>query len=399
MVGLMLTYQGKYTTANVMIDEIDETTVKQIYQFLNHEAFTNPIAIMPDCHAGKGAVIGFTMKLTDKVIPNVIGVDINCGMLMLIFERNPIDYVTSSVQALDEYIREKIPFGTAVRQTPAFDMASDVLFDNATTMNVNAFKNLNIKLKTSYPITHYTETWFKNKCKEIGMDYTRAINSLGTLGGGNHFIEFGKSVDNDKWSVTIHSGSRQFGLKVATHWQKKAGKGELAYLEGDDMAGYLTDMIFAQYYAELNRQIMAWQIESCLQGTGPAIERLQTNHNFIDFNDFIIRKGAIRSYKGEKMVIPFNMEDGIIVCEGKSNSDWNFSAPHGAGRLGSRRWAKETLSLEEAKKSMDEKGIYCSKLPLDEARGAYKPAKLIEDAIDPTATIIDRFLPVMSMKE
>jgi tRNA-splicing ligase RtcB len=324
MVGLMLTYQGKYTTANVMIDEIDETTVKQIYQFLNHEAFTNPIAIMPDCHAGKGAVIGFTMKLTDKVIPNVIGVDINCGMLMLIFERNPIDYVTSSVQALDEYIREKIPFGTAVRQTPAFDMASDVLFDNATTMNVNAFKNLNIKLKTSYPITHYTETWFKNKCKEIGMDYTRAINSLGTLGGGNHFIEFGKSVNNDKWSVTIHSGSRQFGLKVATHWQKKAGKGELAYLEGDDMAGYLTDMIFAQYYAELNRQIMAWQIESCLQGTGPAIERLQTNHNFIDFNDFIIRKGAIRSYKGEKMVIPFNMEDGIIVCEGKSNSDWNF---------------------------------------------------------------------------
>jgi RNA-splicing ligase RtcB len=399
MVGLMLTYEGQYTTANVMIDAIDQETVKQIYQFINHEAFKNYVAIMPDCHAGAGAVIGFTMPMTDLIIPNVIGVDINCGMLMYILNKNPFE--KNSPENIDKIIRQTVPFGPRVREEQnIIDFSHDLWWKEISLDNLNSITKLNKKFGTSYPITKYNVEWFEEKCNQIEIPIDRAINSLGTLGGGNHFIEFGKSINNDKWSITIHTGSRQFGLKVAKYWQKKAGKGELAYLQGDDMFGYLTDMIFAQHYARLNRQTIGYDIILNLNIEISDIEEIiETNHNFIDFDDFIIRKGAIRSYENEKMIIPFNMEDGIILCEGKSNLEWNYSAPHGAGRLGSRRWAKENLNIEEAKSSMQNKGIYCSKLPLDEARGAYKNPSLIEEAIGPTATIIDRFVPVLSMKE
>lgn len=216
----------------------------------------------------------------------------------------------------------------------------------------------------------------------------------------NHFIELGQSVYTKRHTFTIHSGSRQFGFKICKYWQKKAGKGDLAYLTGDDMFGYLSDTIFAQCYAEINRQHMANHLLEALGLNWYGVkEVIKSNHNFIDFDDFIIRKGAIRSYIGEKMVIPFNMQDGILLCEGKSNPEWNFSAPHGAGRLGSRRWAKENLDLDEARENMEQNDIYCSKLPLDEVKSAYKDPKLIEDAIAPTADIIDRFKPVLAMKE
>ena len=165
------------------------------------------------------------------------------------------------------------------------------------------------------------------------------------------------------------------------------------------MFGYLTDMIFAQYYAELNRATIAYLIETNIPGNFDVTDKITTNHNFIDFEDFIIRKGAIRSYKNEKMIIPYNMEDGIIICEGKSNPDWNYSAPHGAGRIGSRSWAKKNLSLDNAKKRMDAKGIYYSNLPIDELKDAYKDPQIIEQVITPTAKIIDRFKPILVMKE
>ena len=262
----MLEYEGKYGTAKVMIDDIDQATVSQIYEFLNHEAFTNPIAIMPDCHKGNGAVIGFTMEMGDY--------------------------------------------------------------------------------------------WF-----------------------------------------TVHSGSRQFGMKICQYWQRKAGKGQMAYLQGDDMFGYLTDMLFAQNYAELNRKSMAEKILSVCNISPPDVKQtIETNHNFIDFDDFIIRKGAIKSYIGDYMIIPFNMEDGILICSGRSNPEWNYSAPHGAGRVGSRTWAKKNLNLEEAKHRMETQKIFCSSLPTDELKGAYKDPKIIETAIEPTAGIVDRIKPVLSMK-
>lgn len=392
----MLEYQGKYGKAKVMIDNIDQATVSQIYEFLNHSAFVNPIAIMPDTHAGNGAVIGFTMLMTDQIIPNIVGVDINCGMLFFTIGKNILAEMKRS--EIDERIRESIPFGTSIHKETKKIMDA---FWVAVNLKHHLFvKKFNQRYRTSYPNQKFDINWFGEKCEEIGMDYTRAIQSVGTLGGGNHFIELGKSEKTGEYGFTIHSGSRQFGLKICNYWQRKAGKGPLASLSGDDMFGYLSDMVVAQAYAELNRYQMKQAIlKACNLDSRNCQVEIQTNHNFIDFDDFIIRKGAIRSYIGEKMIIPFNMEDGILICEGLSNPEWNFSAPHGAGRVASRSWAKNNLNLNEAEQRMKKKNIYASKLPKDELKGAYKDPKVIEEAIKPTAIIIDRLTPIIAMKD
>jgi len=395
----MIEYTGKYGKAKVMIDELDETTISQIYEFLNHEAFTNPIAIMPDTHAGKGAVIGFTMKMTDKVIPNVVGVDIGCGMLSLSTGQDIFQDLRREV--LDKAIREIIPFGTSVREEPMLNHLNKKTFE-LFSMEHQLFTTFyNTRYGTRYSPATFNEEWLKEKCKQIEIDYGRTLSSIGTLGGGNHFIEIGKSEKTNKYWITIHCGSRQFGLKVANYWQKKAGKGALAYLQGDDMFGYLTDMLFAQRYADINRRTIATLILNYLLSIEED-DYISTVHNFIDFHDFIIRKGAISSYESQRMIIPFNMEDGILICMGKSNPEWNYSAPHGAGRVSSRSKAKENLKVieEDIKNRMTiEKNIYSSKIPLDEVKEAYKDPKIIEDSIDPTATIVDRIKPVLSMKD
>jgi len=394
----MLEYKGKYGKAKVMIDTIDQETISQIYEFLNHEAFTNPVAIMPDTHAGNGAVIGFTMEMTDKVIPNVVGVDINCGMVSFNVGKNIL--AEKSKAEIDSIIREEVPFGTNTHKN--YPVVGGGFYFLATNAHSEFVFKFNKRFNTSYKTIEFNEEWLKNKSKEIGIEFDRVIKSVGTLGGGNHFIELGKSQMTGDYWFTVHSGSRQFGLKICNYWQKKAGHGALSYLAGDEMFGYLTDMVFAQKYAELNRTNMMHKILNSLnmKWLDPK-ETISTNHNFIDFNDFIIRKGAIRSYINEKMVIPFNMEDGILICTGKSNPEWNFSAPHGAGRLFSRKKAKETLKTKEndIKHRMKKSGIFCSKLPLDEVKESYKDPKIIEEAIEPTAEIIDRIVPVLAMKE
>ena len=392
----MLTYKGKYGEAKVMIDSVDSATISQVYEFLNHEAFTNPIAVMPDCHKGNGAVIGFTMKMTDMIIPNVVGVDINCGMFSMNVGKNVL--AEMSREDIDGNIRDYIPFGTSVHSKNI--IINEGFFDSVTQEHRKFVMKFNKQKETHYSPIEFSMKFLEQTCEKIGMDFNRAIKSIGTLGGGNHFIELGKSqLTGDYW-FTIHSGSRQFGLKICNYWQRQAGKGQLAYLTGDDMFGYLTDMVFAQKYADLNRLYMAsYVLEACRHGWSDVKQNIQTSHNFIDFDDFIIRKGAIRSYSEEYMIIPFNMEDGILLCSGRSNPEWNFSAPHGAGRVGSRRWAKENLKTEDAKHRMEQNDIYCSKLPNDELKGAYKDPKIIEEAIEPTAIIVDRFKPVLAMKD
>lgn len=260
----------------------------------------------------------------------------------------------------------------------------------------------------------------------------------------NHFIEIGKSENTGDYWLTIHSGSRNFGKCIAEYHQKVAVRVQntpviskedwvyqvketypkdewgvkiaryqelygrkiapkgMEYLEGNDMFNYLVDMTIAQIYADFNRKVMMDEILEVLSELNvdyPALgEEIITVHNFIDFDDWIIRKGAIRSYVGEKSVLPWNMEDGLVIIEGKSNPEWNYSAPHGAGRLFSRSAAKQKLNLEDAKKSMKDKGIYSSGTPLDEVKGAYKDPEIIEICIEPTATIIDRIKPVMNLK-
>lgn len=394
----MIEYKGQHTTAKVMIDKVDSTTTQQIYQMISHEAFTEPVAIMPDCHAGKGVVIGFTMPMTDKIIPNVVGVDIGCGMSMVRVDRKFIDKM--DIADLDMKIREKIPFGTNAHRNGVFNAKNDLFFSSVTRRISEFTSKYNEKFGTNHiskPLTYYHMIEI---CSLIGMEAKRAFNSLGTLGGGNHFIELGLSSETGDLCITVHSGSRHFGLRIANYWQKKAGKGALAYLTGDKMYGYLKDMVLAQMYAAKNRSLMLGLIMDVMGITSKEVKKYITSvHNYIDFNDFIIRKGAIASYEGLEMIIPFNMEDGLLICEGKSNPEWNFSAPHGAGRLGSRKWAKENLSIDEARQDMKDKGVYSSFIPKDEVRKAYKDPKIIEESIEPTAKIIDRVKPILNLKD
>jgi len=435
----MFEVEGKYGKAKIMIDGIDNETMSQIYEFLAHPAFTNPISIMPDCHYGKGAVIGFTMPITDKVIPNTIGVDIGCGVLTFNVGKDIFDITRKE---LDGHIRREIPFGYKVHEGKLPSGDYDQKFWKEVNEEVRQFTlKFNKKFNTNYSPVIFSKTHLEFCCDKIWKcNYNRVVKSIGTLGGGNHYIEVGKSENTGDYWITIHSGSRNLGKSIAEYWQKEAkinidngikyhynmevenvikntnksdirkeldalkekyedknvAKG-LEYLEGKGMFGYLVDMIFAQKYAKKNREVMAQII---IDGLNVDVkETIESVHNYIDFNDFIIRKGAISSYKDQKILVPFNQEDGMLICEGKSNKEWNYSAPHGAGRVASRSWAKKNLSKQDARKRMDKKGIYCSLLPLDETRDAYKKASIIEDAIGPTAKILDRIIPVLNLKD
>jgi len=441
----MILFEGKYTTAKVMIDEIDEATLSQIVSFINNEAFTQPVSVMPDCHAGEGAVIGFTMPLGDKLPPAIVGYDINCGMLLVIFPFKRHN-MTISRESLDQLIRERIPFGQEVHKYTLYNMEKSFPWDIANHQNLKFCKEFNQRFNANMQPTHYNYEWFENKCKSIGMNITRCVRSLGTLGGGNHFIEFSESEKTGNICLTIHTGSRQFGKKICQYWmgaplrrrqeeiQKQFQEGlaeiketyknnhhkipyaikklrselgmnnkvpkTLQYLEGEDLQGYLTDMIFAETYATENRHIISdIIINEILSANYPVLDVIETVHNYIDFNDFIIRKGAISAHKDELMIIPLNMEDGSLICKGKDNSDWNYSAPHGAGRLYARGKAKKKFDSKSIQTRMNNKGIYTSAVPADEVKEAYKDPKVIEEAIGPTAEIVDRLIPILNLKE
>lgn len=374
--------QGKYDEAKVFTENIDDVTIGQIIGFLNQPFVQGSnTRIMPDTHAGKGAVIGTTMKITDKVVPNLVGVDIGCGMLAVEFNKQDIDF-----DKLDRTIRSLVPSGQNVRNR-AHGFSKNIDFDGVLA-----------------PFT-----------KE------RAILSMGTLGGGNHFIEMNESEDGRLFLV-IHSGSRHLGVKVATHHQKKAiehlrldkdglakmieelknqGRqqdiqgaiksfksstphipNELAYVEGKLMDDYLQDLKIAQDFAKWNRSAMMQVILEAMNYK--EMGRIDTIHNYIDLEHMILRKGAISARAGEDVLIPINMRDGSLLARGKGNDDWNQSAPHGAGRILSRSKAKATLSLEDFEETM--KGVYTTSVKqetLDESPFAYKPMdEIIENTRD-----------------
>jgi len=386
---------GKYTSAKVMAKKIDSATSSQIYSIISNPAFTNPIAIMQDCHKGAGAVIGFTMKMGDKVIPNIVGRDKGCGVILFNVGRGILRDI--SRKELDIIIRNRIPFGPKVHSGKSvFDVKDKFFWINLNFDLIKFTTEFNSKYGTTYSYREMDYREFTEICKRVDMDSQRAMLSLGTLGSGNHFIEIDRSRTKDYWA-SVHSGSRQFGSKVCMYWQRKAGKGELAFLEGENMFNYLCEMLIAQAYAEENRRIMKDIILNILDVEPTEI--IESVHNYMDYNDWIIRKGAISSYEGQKMIIPLNMEDGSLICEGKSNPEWNYSAPHGAGRVDSRRWAKENLSNKDAQDRMKKKDIYCSELPTDETRDAYKDGQMIKDLLEPTATLLDHIIPVLVMKD
>lgn len=433
----MFTINGKYSTANVMIDNVEESCVGQITTMTNHIAFNNPIAIMPDTHSGKGSVIGFTMKLGDKIVPTTIGVDIGCGIDSHL---STVKISKMSLDKVDTIIRKSIPMGMNVHDSGIIHMKNNFpwkIINNTLHMFIMEYSkkfNCNILNPPTYDMK-----WFEYTCDKIGTSSRNVINSIGTLGGGNHFIEIGVDTNDNEW-ITIHSGSRNFGKRICDYWEGIAKKyikhtkvvekqklideakatltdkelyekikeikskynytidiNGMEYLEGNDILGYLYDMIFAQMYAYINREYMIKSI--CNELNISINDSVKTVHNYIDFNDFIIRKGAIKSYLNNKMVIPFNMRDGILICDGKSNSEWNYSAPHGAGRVMSRSQAKKLIDLESFKTQMS--NVYSTSVgigTLDEAPDAYKDCKLIEDAIAPTATVINRIKPILNIK-
>ena len=387
---------GKHNTCKVFTDNCDNETISQIIELLNQESVANSqIRIMPDTHAGKGCVIGTTMTITDKVIPNLVGVDIGCGMYAIKLEETEID-----CEKLDKVIRQYIPSGFSIH-------------DRAITRS-------NID-KIIAPI-----------------DVDRAMKSLGTLGGGNHFIEVDRGNDGKLWLV-IHTGSRHLGIEVCKYYQdlaynkirnngirekidatiarlKAEGKHheientikilkmqagpipkDLCYIEGEDFYNYINDMKITQEHAKINRYTIASQI---LQHMNlHEIEIFDTIHNYIDTDNMILRKGSISAQANEKVIIPMNMRDGSLICIGKGNPDWNYSAPHGAGRIMSRNQAREQVSLEEFKVSMKDIFSTCvNENTIDESPMVYKPINEIIENIKDTVDIIDIIKPIYNFK-
>ena len=395
----------------IFTNNIEQEAIDQINLLLEQDAFVDSkVRIMPDVHAGKGCVIGFTGDLGDKVIPNIVGVDIGCGMLCVELEKADID-----LEKLDEIIREYVPSG--------FEVHSErkVKFED--------LQNL--------------------KCYRELKDTKRLERSIGTLGGGNHFIE----IDVDKYGnnyLVIHTGSRNLGKQVAEYYQELANQlcnyniaeykekqreliatykeqgrkqeiqsaleelkkeyqvnsnkipKDLAYLDGTYRDDYLHDMKICQEFAVANRREIANAIIENLMGYIYSINDFsyfETIHNYISFEDNIVRKGAISAKKGERVLIPMNMRDGCIIGIGKGNDDWNQSAPHGAGRIMSRMKAKELLNMDEYRDSM--KDIYTTSVnedTLDEAPFVYKPMQEIIDCIKDTVDIVDIIKPIYNFK-
>jgi RNA-splicing ligase RtcB len=401
----MFELQGKYNSCKVFTDNVDNETIGQLNTLLNQKCTEgNQIRIMSDTHAGKGCVIGTTIKINNnKVIPNLVGVDIGCGMLSIKLKQKRLN-----LPELDSIIRKYVPSGFDIHDTAI------------ATSNIDQIK--------------------------CPINKERAYKSLGTLGGGNHFIEVDRDSNDDLYLV-IHTGSRHLGIEICDYYQnlaferiseklrggklsdlnkklvaeytaagrtkeiskaltelKKKYKEQgidvpqaLAYLEDSDFEDYIHDMKLAQEHASINRATIADQIIK--HARLYEVERFETIHNYIDCDNMILRKGSVSAQAGEKLIIPMNMRDGSLICIGKGNPDWNYSAPHGAGRLMSRSKAKESISMSEYKSSME--GIYTTCVntaTIDESPMAYKPMDEIKQNIQDTVEIIDTIKPIYNFK-
>lgn len=405
----MFELTGKYGTAKVYATTVEDECISQIYGFMNSPVVENcNIAIMPDTHAGKGSCIGFTQKINKenpRVNPNMVGVDTGCGMLVLKIsaEAGRQLFNKPGLEKFDKIMHTKVPSGMNHRKTP-HKFAKD-----------------------------FTEI----KDLIADADYDKELYAIGSLGGGNHFVEIDKDKNGDYY-IVIHSGSRHLGIAVAKYWENKAVEyhknnskvkndlinqlkkegrekdiqtelakiptvivsRDLSYLEGADVEGYLHDMKICQEFARLNREAM---LDVLVEEMGikkrHILDKFCTIHNYIDIENGILRKGAISLQNDETAIIPINMQFGSLIVKGKGNPDWNFSGPHGAGRLMSRSKAKETLKMEDFKESM--KDIYTTSVctsTIDEAPMAYKPANEILENIKENADVVSIIKPIYNFK-
>ncbi len=396
----MMDVRGKFGEAKIFTDVVDEASIAQVIEMLNQPfAEGQRVRMMPDIHAGAGCTVGTTMTIGDKICPNLIGVDIGCGMQAVRVDADHIDFAV-----LDKTIRNLVPSG----------------------MNVHTRSGRR-------PVSIDLESL---RCAHA-CDLERARNSVGTLGGGNHFIEVDRDSAGNLWLV-VHSGSRHLGVEIATFYQKAAIENlhqvsadkrtalinslkaagrqseiqnalanlqpayphipdALCWCEGDLMQDYLHDMKIAQQFAVANRQAI---VDIILNRMGlHAVDGFSTIHNYIDLDNMILRKGSVSAQKGERLIIPMNMRDGSLICVGKGNPDWNYSAPHGAGRIMSRGQAKKEISLTDFEDSM--KNVWTTSVQIstiDESPMAYKPMESILENIVDTVRVVDIIKPVYNFK-
>lgn len=398
----MFSVKGKFAEATIFTDLIEEQALSQVVGMLNQPITENTrVAIMPDVHAGAGSTIGTTISLSEnkqdwRVCPNVVGVDVGCGMMSYKLADKEID-----LKEIDKIVNKYIPSGFNIHSKTQDQKFTDNLIENL--------------------------TFAVDNPERIGL-------SLGSLGGGNHFIEIATDEDGNFW-LTVHSGSRNLGVQVAKYHQKKAERSmlnvgvdkiiaefkaagkekdiekaikearahlagitkELSFLTGNKLDQYLNDLVLAQKFAHLNRKTM---LNIIVEKAGlTIIDEFDSIHNFIDVEEGIIRKGATSAREGERLIIPLNMRDGSLICIGKGNEEWNYSAPHGAGRMLSRSAAKRELDLDEFKNQMAD--VYTTSVgesTLDEAPNAYKPMEAIIDNIGDTVDIVHHLKPVWNFK-
>ncbi|WP_135302273.1 RtcB family protein [Haloarcula amylovorans] len=482
---MALELPGEYTTARVMVEDeslVEAGCLDQIQSLVDHPAFTEPVRVMPDTHWGAGAPIGFTMPLGDRIVPNIVGVDVGCGMAAT----NLGGSLPLEDGERERRVREAVPMGRSVHDyDDAPHLVSEFPFDRAN----EVFEGFDDAFEARFgervdPIEFdfggYDGEYFESLCERVLADQRQGmghvIQSAGTLGGGNHFVEFACARESGDYWLVIHSGSRYLGKSVAEFWQSKAtdrraigsireevpeeyadylkfdpetvsdsdlyewvtgGKGEshvekdrlrreldgkdiedafdalgslgphvgddterdsdLDWLEGREAHGYYVDMLFAQQYARWNRELMSDAICAAL-GIDP-VERFQSIHNYIDFRDLTIRKGATPAREGQRLVVPFNMAEGSVLARGKGNEEFHRTAPHGAGRVMSRGKAHDVVAMDEFADAMAD--VYSESVVesvRDEAPMAYKDAEKIVAALEPTAEIVDWLDAVHNLK-
>lgn len=426
---------GKYTNATIYADTIEEGVYGQVYDIINCPAFKGQkVVCMPDVHVGASGPCGLVATIGNYICPEHIGVDIGCSVSMMVLNQKIPEYKFAE---FEHRIKKNIPFGFNLQSKSVIDEKD---FFKFLSNGFNRYVQKWPEMLSDLPNT-VTERWVSDTLKRIGMDEGTFYKSLGTVGGGNHFIEYD---ENDYFGgVTLHFGSRNFGVKVCKYWMNRANKpmsnqarrditeefkneykkthgndmskfGDAlkehfntytdkyitGYLSGEDMKGYLCDMCFAQLYAQYNHKTVQNIIKDILMKYNIKVtDYFMSVHNFIDLEDHVLRKSSIRSYKGETILVPFNMRDGIAICEGLSNEDWLNSCSHGAGRKMSRSKAKENISMDEFKASME--GIYSTTIcpgAIDESPMVYKDTNEIANLITETCKIKYMMKPLINIK-
>ena len=429
-------------------EAIDSDSLKQIKSMIRHESIHNA-RVMPDCHKSMGCCVGFTSKIIDKIVPNFVGGDIGCGITTYPI----IDFKESKLKQFDKFIRENVPFNFQSVLYGKPSQLKQMFFDDAleriyylSNLEVEAFvklykDELGIDISELKPV--YNTEWFEHMTKRVKSNDTEIKGGLGTLGGGNHFIEINKSLHSEQKYLTVHSGSRSIGKKICEYHQSiiKSGRefdfkyfdsetkkfnkttkdkkerqrfeNELRekldsnkhplYLIGEEAVNYYFDMIFAQKYAIVNREIMISESIKYLDLEFDPNLKIESIHNYIDFTDFIMRKGAISAHKGKECIIALNMTDGILLCEGLGNEDWNYSSAHGSGRIVTRTKAiNNKISMEKKMKAqLEAANVYTTsdlKFIVDEAPDCYKETELIKETIGASVIIKEQLVPILNIK-